>query len=71
MCASGGLYSSMACLGKEWRMATGKVTWFNDQKGFGFITAEDGVKEFFVHHSAMIEGQGIQGRCKTGKQDEV
>ena len=35
-------------------MAKGTVKWFNDQKGFGFITAEDG-KEVFVHHSAIKE----------------
>ena len=39
-------------------MATGKVKWFNDQKGFGFIAAENG-KDIFVHHS-VIEGQGFK-----------
>lgn len=39
-------------------MAEGRVKWFNDKKGYGFIAADDG-KEFFVHHSS-IEGQGFK-----------
>jgi CspA family cold shock protein len=40
-------------------MPTGTVKWFNPDKGFGFITPEDGSKDLFVHHSA-IDGDGYR-----------
>ena len=40
-------------------MATGTVKWFNDAKGYGFITPEGGGKDLFIHHS-NIAGAGFK-----------
>ena len=55
-------------------MAQGTVTWFNAEKGFGFITADDGSSDVFVHYSAidmpgykvLEEGQAVTYEVGTG-----
>ncbi len=55
-------------------MTTGTVKWFNESKGFGFITPEDGSKDVFVHYSViansgfrtLTEGQAVTFNVENG-----
>ncbi len=47
-------------------MATGTVKWFNDDKGFGFITPDEGGKDLFVHHT-NIAGTGFKTLSEGAK----
>ena len=47
-------------------MASGTVKWFNDSKGYGFITPDEGTKDLFVHHSNII-GDGYKSLAEGAR----
>jgi cold shock protein len=59
---------------RKQKMATGTVKWFNDSKGYGFITPSEGGEDLFAHHTAiqmsgfktLKEGQKVEFEVKRG-----
>jgi CspA family cold shock protein len=52
-------------------MSTGTVKWFSNEKGFGFITPDEGTDDLFVHQSAIVgEGRSLSEGAKVSYEAE-
>jgi CspA family cold shock protein len=46
----------------------GRVKWFNDEKGFGFISEDSGARDFFVHWSGIVRNRGVKSSLQQDQK---
>ena len=71
-----GIYIAAGTWPKENIVDKGKVKWFNERKGFGFIVPDDGSEDLFIHHSniavegfrSLHDGQAVEYEVAQGKK---